>query len=281
MQIITYNFSRGWFKLLCNLINSETVAPRGQASREQVGVTLQVTSGQENILFHPKRAPNYRFMVAEWLWIWFGCSDVKTIAQYNSQIAQFSDNGNTFDGAYGPRVRAQWPYIVESFKRDFTTRQAVISIFSPRALEEQSKDVPCTLTIQFLMRFDAIHTIICMRSSDVWLGLPYDFFNFSMLGNILAGQLGARVGSVTMHLGSSHLYERNLQVAKEVVRNENDLGCICSPYLGGAPPEELKLRLIQPVGTPMLLPGNWQHYADALSGPTSALALNALRSVLL
>jgi thymidylate synthase len=51
-----------------------------------------------------------------------------------------------------------------------------------------------------------------MRSSDIWLGLPYDMFNFSMItgyiGLILRQKMCREVsmGWVTINVGSSHLY---------------------------------------------------------------------------
>ena len=206
---------------------------------------------------------------------WFGRDDVKSIAQYNQEIAKFSDNGQTFDGAYGPHVQGQWPYVEGALKRDVDSRQAVISIFQPRKEADVSKDVPCTLTLQFLIRHGMLHTIACMRSSDVWLGLPYDFFNFSMLANILAGQLGVVVGPVTMHLGSSHLYTRNEPEAEMVLSSPEMLGLVQSPYLGGRPPQELFFKLMDPALS-IKAPDPWMNYINALGAGTRATALLAL-----
>jgi thymidylate synthase len=59
-----------------------------------------------------------------------------------------------------------------------------------------------------------------MRSSDAWLGLPYDFFTFSMLSLDLAADLGAMTGSLQMNLGSSHLYEEHYMQAEAVVLSD-------------------------------------------------------------
>ena len=46
-----------------------------------------------------------------------------------------------------------------------------------------SKDIPCTLSLQFFLREASdqlwLHTIATMRSNDAWLGVPYDTFNFN------------------------------------------------------------------------------------------------------
>lgn len=275
VQIINSQFGPAWIDLLGRLYNSDEVNPRGMKCREQIGVTLRVTDAHCNIFEHPARKLNYKFMVAEWLWIWFGKEDVASIAQYNKEIAKFSDNGQTFDGAYGPRVSGQWPFVVSSLRRDMDTRQAVISIFQARRPEDQSKDVPCTLTVQFLYRYNRLNAIVCMRSSDVWLGLPYDFFNFSMLLNILAGQLGVPVGSMIMHLGSSHLYDRNVEAASQVLASAEVLHCIESPYLGGCPSESLRVKFEDPTAPrPIVEP--WNRYGEVLEAPSGRAAFSIL-----
>jgi hypothetical protein len=60
-----------------------------------------------------------------------------------------------------------------------------------------------------------------MRSSDVWLGLPYDFFTFSQLTNSLSHYLDFPVGSMTMNFGSSHLYVSDEPKAKKVIAEDN------------------------------------------------------------
>jgi thymidylate synthase len=274
-MVSTRKFSTAWFELLSELARGRQVRPRGMLCFEETAVTLRVLEGLENVLVHPARNLNYRFMVAEWLWIWFGRNDVASISRYNSKIAQFSDDGTTFEGAYGPRIVRQWPYIIGNLKRDPDSRQAVISIFSPRSVREQTRDVPCTLTIQFLIREKQLETIVCMRSSDVWLGLPYDFFNFSMLANSVAAELAVPVGRITMHLGSSHLYERNFDEAQEVLKAKDALHSLRSPAFIERP--SLKLEGVLMGGrSDVGWTEPWSFYNEALSATKSSGAQLAL-----
>jgi thymidylate synthase len=48
-----------------------------------------------------------------------------------------------------------------------------------------------------------------MRSNDVYIGLPFDVFSFTMLQELLARDLGVEVGRYVHMVGSLHLYERN------------------------------------------------------------------------
>ena len=277
--IIQETVGDAWTSLLKSITNHGSfVYPRGLLYRELLGVSLTVTDAHNNILFHPKRKLAYKFMVAEWLWIWFGMEDVKTISQYNPHISKFSDDGIKFAGAYGPRISKQVGYIEDTLKKDRDSRQAVMTIYTPNP--KPSKDIPCTLSVQFLIRDDRLHTIVTMRSSDAWLGIPYDLFNFSMIGNIFASLLSVHVGSITFNLGSSHVYENNFIAIDEVLNSKATT--YRSPYLDGFPPYYmfdvlLKRNMRASVLKPEAFQEPWTSYAKALTAETNSDALSIIR----
>lgn len=220
------SFGNAWWALLNELIHiGKIVSPRGQETKEILNATVSVRDGLNNILLSEFRGLNYRFMIAEWLWIYGAFEDVETLAKYNSIMKNFSDDGQILSGAYGPRLFTQWDYILSNLRKP-DSRQAVATIWTPSP--KDSKDIPCTISVQWLVREGKIHTTVNMRSSDIWLGLPYDFFNFSQLTNSLASNMDVEVGSVTFNLGSSHLYSRDYKLAKEII-NENDYDSLSSP----------------------------------------------------
>ncbi len=212
----------------------ELVCPRGKETLELRPSVVHLTDSLRNIVTHPARNLNYQFMVAEWLWMAAGMDDVETIAFFNKNIAQFSDDGRTFYGAYGPRIAAQLSYVIETLRRDRDSRQAVLMIWQPAP--PATRDVPCTLSLQLLLRRDKLELIATMRSSDAWLGLPYDLFNFTRLQAGIAAELGVGPGPATLVLGSSHLYEPHYGPAEELVRGQRYLPFdIASPPLSHFP----------------------------------------------
>ena len=216
---VSETFGQAWYNLVDHLVyEGKVTCPRGLETRETTAVSLTVTNALQNVLVDPTRNLNYRFMVAEWLWITAGRADVASIAAFNKEVAKFSDDGITFAGAYGPRLLPQWPWLLSLLRREPDTRQAAATIFTPTPAS--SRDVPCTLSLQLLRRDARLHAIVTMRSSDVWLGIPYDFFNFSMLLASCAAALEIDVGALTFNLGSSHLYAANLDAAREVLRRQ-------------------------------------------------------------
>jgi thymidylate synthase len=215
---------------------------------------------RRNILVHPARGLNYRFAICEWLWMAAGREDVATIARYNKNIAQFSDDGVIFRGAYGPQMLRQIPWAMEQLQKP-GCRQAVIQVWQP--MPAPSKDIPCTLSWQLLTREGRLNAVITMRSSDIWLGLPYDFVNLSQLVSGIAGEMGLETGELIFNLGSSHLYDRDREKAAAVLAQPELLRCVESPRLPGRPPADMILDWKDDLNYP------WLNYRDALKSPTS------------
>ena len=49
-----------------------------------------------------------------------------------------------------------------------------------------------------------------MRSNDLWMGFPYDVFQFTNMQVLMSMELGVELGTYTHISGSLHLYKRNL-----------------------------------------------------------------------
>jgi len=171
---------------------------------------------------------NYSFMTGEAAWMLDGRNDVKTISSFMKGIVRFSDDGIYFFGAYGPKIVSQLQYVLRTLKADQDSRQAVINIW--RESPGSSKDIPCTLSLQFLLRKSSdklwLHTIATMRSNDVWLGLPYDSFNFSAISFYLACLLrsngvSCNLGKLTINAGSRHVYESDFEKVEKALVTED------------------------------------------------------------
>ena len=54
-----------------------------------------------------------------------------------------------------------------------------------------------------------------MRSNDLWLGFPYDVFQFTCMQVLMSMELGIELGSYTHIAGSLHIYERDFKKALE------------------------------------------------------------------
>jgi thymidylate synthase len=163
------------------------------------------------VVMNEARKINYAFMAAEAAYIISGRNDVAYLMNAMKSFGTYSDDGYHQTGAYGPAFIDQLPYVVDILNKDPESRQAVINIWrnSPRA----SKDIPCTLSLQFFIRDERIHTVVNMRSSDAYRGLIYDLFCFSAMAAVVAGHLNdplLDLGTGYLNMGSSHLYGADL-----------------------------------------------------------------------
>ncbi|KKN13154.1 hypothetical protein LCGC14_1009230 [marine sediment metagenome] len=255
------------------LLNSGQVAiPRGRVTLEVTDVKIVLTNIQNNIFTDPRRDLNYRFMVAEFIWIMMGRMGLEFLTRYNPKIREFSDDGQTLRGAYGPRVMDQLPHVLNTLAEDPASRQAVINLWQDSPTP--SKDIPCTLSLQFLIRDGQLHLIITMRSSDAWLGIPYDIYNFSMIQNCVAGALRKNtraphtqetweffedhptLGTLTLNLGSSHLYIKDAGKVTHLLEQRNFpiSTHVPSPQLPGLPPGYIFNPIIDSIVLPIISP---------------------------
>jgi thymidylate synthase len=218
MQMIEYDGITDMYRdvLQSVIAYGDVTSPRGKATRELTGVSFTLTNSRKNLLVSEDRKLNYFFSVAEWLWMVLGQNDVASIVPFNSILANFA-NGEFFDGAYGPKIVEQLPYVIDALRQDPSSRQAVINIWRERP--RSSQDVPCTLSMQFLLRDKELRCVTTMRSNDAWRGLPYDVYNFTQTQAYVAAALNVVPGRYTHNVGSLHVYDEDIERAEVVVAN--------------------------------------------------------------
>jgi len=195
-------------------------APRGMKIKEVLACAATIDLDQP-IVVEPLRDLGYKFMAAEAAWILSGDNRVSTISPFARHIKDFSDDGVFYFGAYGPKIIEQLSYVCQKLAEDNDTRQAVLTIW--REKPGQTKDVPCTISAQWFIRDGVIHCVDTMRSSDLWLGWPYDIFNFAMLTHYIRLLLREHydvhvgAGTLTLFAGSQHIYERNFDAVERIL----------------------------------------------------------------
>lgn len=161
------------------------------------------------------------FVLAELIWILAGSNDAKVINYWNPALPKFSGNDSVYHGAYGFRIRHNFGF--DQLERAYLTlknnpesRQTVISIWDPKIdyPDELGKpandDIPCNISSLLKVRDNKLEWTQIMRSNDIYLGLPYNFIQFTSLQEILAGWLKIDMGSYCHYSDSLHLYCRDI-----------------------------------------------------------------------
>jgi len=208
------SMDRMWLTTVQELCRQEETGSRDGAQREILNWSATLTDPHRSLLMNPTRAISLPFAAAETLWYASSDSKIDRLLKYAPQYVKFSDDGVTAYGAYGPRIYAQMAEARDRILAQDVTRQACVVVWRPEDAGVVSKDVPCTTSMQFLLREGRLFMRVDMRSNDVWLGMPYDVFAFTNMQRCMANSLGVPVGTYTHNVGSMHLYSRNFEPAK-------------------------------------------------------------------
>lgn len=195
-------------------------SPRGIPTLDIGPTSIVVENPTSKIITNKVRRINPYFMIAEYLWITTQNNRADMIGFYNKKMWEFSDDGRTLHGAYGPRLMRQIPSIINKINLDKSTRQAVATIYQPRDQTVNTKDFPCNIMLHFLPRGEWLDLVVYVRSQDIYLGLPYDFYHWASLLEIVANQTSLGVGTYTHICGSLHAYESNVKILNQIVDEE-------------------------------------------------------------
>jgi len=193
-------------------------ATRG-AFRELRGVVVQLNQPRARLSRTEVKGQPFSSM-GELLWYLSQSDRLEFIEYYIDSYDREAEEDGRIHGAYGPRLfdmhgQDQVHNVVEQLRKHPGTRRAVIQLFDATDLEApRKKDIPCTCTLQFVLRDGALEMIASLRSSDAFKGLSHDVFAFTMLQELVAAELDVALGPYRHFAGSLHIYENCIDRAK-------------------------------------------------------------------
>src|SRR5574340_1071606 len=189
--------------------------------------TLEISNAQIQLYNPRNRIVNFRardlsmkYFVGELCYFLGGRTDLASIAHYSKFWHSVSDDGVSVNSAYGARLftlnghyQIQFDYAIRNLVVDKDSRKAVMTIYQPEDSRE-SKDNPCTIFLQLIIRNNKLDMYTFMRSNDIWLGTPYDVAFFTIVQEIALVKLQytypeLRLGTYFHNATSLHAYERH------------------------------------------------------------------------
>lgn len=201
------------------LEHGDEVAPRGMKTKELVQETFCIEDPTMNLSYIPNRKFSLMHAIAESLLLVAKEERLACYTLMNPTMARFSDNGETLHGAYGYRIADRIQDCVEKLRNDHDTRQAVLTIHRVADVYDKSKDIPCTIALQFTIRHGHLNMHVYMRSNDIVWGTPYDVFVFTNLQMIMANELHIPIGKYYHTATSLHAYEDQFETLELIARN--------------------------------------------------------------
>lgn len=190
----------------------------GKGTIELLGTTTVHHTIRQRLIWTKSRPLNVGFAVGQAMYVLAARDDVESADYYNRLTSKFSDNGETLHGAYGPRIRSQISDCIWMLKNDPGTRRAVITIFDGHLDHKESKDIPCPVSMQFLVRRNRVICITQFRSQNWVMLYPYDIFLFTWLHEWIAVHAGYVAGNHIQVTASNHIYENEKTLAQDVLR---------------------------------------------------------------
>ena len=214
----------------------DRICPTRGSARELSGMLLEIRNPRCRISRTETRGKPFSCL-GELCWYLSASNELSFICYYIPAYREYSDGS----GGYGPRLFNwrginQFDNVASILRSKPDSRQAVIQLFDGSDTMGESRDVPCTCTLQFMLRDNRLNLIVYMRSNDAYLGLPHDVFCFTMLQEIMARRLGVNLGTYRHMVGSLHLYKRNIPEAKEFLSEGWQPTTMCMPSMPAGDP---------------------------------------------
>lgn len=180
----------------------------GPVSQIPVPVTTVYSRPMERVLFNPERDANPFFHFYESMWMLAGRDDVLPLTRFVKRMHDYSDDGKTFNAAYGARWSDQPMRIIETLKRNRDDRRCVLQIWRhEKDLQPYAgKDAACNIAATFQVNHEQEleMTVFCRSNDAIWGAWGANAVHFSMLQEFIARGAGIMVGkfyqiSVNLH----------------------------------------------------------------------------------
>ena len=220
MQITAISADELFKKILVEMYYNGEVKGDPKLAYELVNANLVLLNPVNNTMTECQRKMSIDYAIHELLWYNSKMRTVKSIEKYAPFWKKVSDDGMFVNSNYGYCIHKkfnfdQWTMVKEILQNDKYSKQAVIHIKEARdIIESPTKDLNCTIALQFLIRQNKLYMITTMRSNDVWYGLPYDIFNFTCMQIQMAMELNVDVGTYYHNAASLHLYKKDVEKLK-------------------------------------------------------------------
>lgn len=207
-----------WWSLLSSYMPNNVKESRdGNVVDEVINAMTVIEDPTRCIMKNKIRKMPMRYAIGELLWYMSGNNDLKSIQMFTSAWDRMSDDGETVNSNYGYCLMDKFGFnqieqALTQLRDNQNSRQVVLHIKEARNLiDNPTKDLNCTVCLQLFIRDGKLYMTTYMRSNDLWMGFPYDVFQFTCLQILMAMRLHVCVGTYTHVVGSLHLYERDWQ----------------------------------------------------------------------
>ncbi len=196
---------------------------------------------------------HFKSVVNELLWFLRGDTNTTWLKEHGVRIwDEWADES----GSLGPIYGAQWTNwndeginqidgVIHSLKHNQNSRRILFHAWNVSLLPDESISPidnvkkgkmalpPCHLLYQFYVARGKLSAQLYIRSSDSFLGLPFNIASVALLTHMLAKECNLGLGEVIITTGDSHIYTNHIeQVKTQLARTPKPLPTL---YIQGNP----------------------------------------------
>jgi len=190
---------------------------------------------------------HFKSIANELIWFLSGDTNVSWLQQNGVSIwNEWASEDNELGPVYGKQWTA-WPtqsgqainqidYVINTLKNNPNSRRILFHGWNPEYLPDESispqENVkqgrmalpPCHLLYQFYVVENRLSALLYIRSSDSFLGLPYNIASLALLTHMLAQQCDLVAHEIVVSIGDLHAYANHIeQIRTQLSRQPSDL----------------------------------------------------------
>ena len=217
-----------YLKLMAEILkNGRNKPTRGIHGIKSIfGYQLRFDMRQGFPMLTTKKMP-FNILLHELLWFVSGSSNIKYLQDHKIHYwDEFADKDLNLGPVYGVQWRRwkdpngetidQLAWAIDQIKNNPHSKAIIVSAWNPADLEEMRLP-PCHTFFQFDVTKGKLRMELYQRSSDVFLGLPFNIAQYAMLLHMVAHLTGLEARELIISIGNAHLYHNHLEPAKEQV----------------------------------------------------------------
>ena len=209
-----FNDATEAFDYLLDKIRLDGIDFNGTKALFNVGFYMEDPS--QKIIKNKERKFSEKYAESEWLWYLSGDRSVERLGAIHGKIPpiwlRMADKDGNVNSNYGWQWKRnnQLYKVIAMLENNPNTRQATISIYDGKEIDNYSKDTPCTYAVQFTILYNKLCMSVLMRSNDLWYGFCNDQYQFATLQQMVADSLSIETGWYYHYAHNMHLYNDKL-----------------------------------------------------------------------
>jgi thymidylate synthase len=181
-------------------------------------------------LLTTKKMP-LKILLHELFWFISGTSEVDYLHEHNIRYWDgfLHEGSNDLGRVYGVQWRHwqrpdgtefdQLAWAIDEIKNNPNSKAIIVNAWNSGELKEMRLP-PCHTMFQFDVTKGKLRLQLYQRSSDVFLGLPFNIAQYALLLHMVAHLTGLEPRELIISIGNAHLYKNHLEMAKEQLQRK-------------------------------------------------------------